>query len=65
MANEDDGAREIARATQHALINAMLNVIAETKLEVGAPGLTWEQLEEFLRMFKNKDVTIIIQEHEA
>lgn len=65
MANKEDGARGIAKAVQRALIGTMLEVIAEAKVEVKAPGLTWSQLEEFLKTFMDKEVTIITQEYEG
>lgn len=64
MANADDP-DEIIKATQAAVMTALIGLIAGLKKDMGGQGPTWESLEYLLEEFAKKKPTIIKQEHEA
>lgn len=63
MANSDNP-EEIILATQRSLLDSMLKVLGEIKGIANPtiqPGLTWDQIEYFLKSFREKAPTIIHQ----
>ncbi len=64
MAMADDP-EAIIKATQSAVLTSMRLVLKSMREDVGGPGLTWDQIEMIIDMFKKKEPTIIKQEHEA
>lgn len=62
---ETGDTRGIIGATQRSLISAIKDLVSDLKKETKAPGLTWDQLDYLLEGFRNKEVTLIEQEHEV
>lgn len=62
MANALDP-NEIIAATQRALIDAIIKLVADTqKTYPGVPGLTWDQLNFLLMRYREKPPTIHFQD---
>lgn len=64
MASSHDPA-DIIAAAQRSMVKAMLNIIIILEIknspETKAPGLTWEQLEYFIREFGKQKPKVVIQ----
>lgn len=56
-----DNPEEIVKAAQFAIIEAMRDVFKQMKRDIKNPGLTWDQIDDCLLMFKEKKPTVIIQ----
>lgn len=59
-----DNPDELIKATQRAMIASMKDVLIHMRQDLGAPGLTWEQLDFFLEEFKKKEPVVIKQANE-
>lgn len=56
---------EIIGATQKALITCMKGSIADLrKIDEKRPGMTWDEIEYFLDVWKEKRPTVVTQEQE-
>lgn len=63
----DEGSPEdIARAVQASLLTAMIGVIDDLKKNttIKSPGLTWEQIDYFLKSWRDKSAKIVRQAKE-
>lgn len=63
MAATDDP-EAIILATQRSVLQCLQDVIAGLKIDIKAPGLAWDQIDELLKMMKDKKPEIFTQESE-
>lgn len=61
---ESDDPEALIRATQQAIIGAMRDVIADLRIKVGEPGLTWSQLDLIIEEFSKKEPLVFEQMEE-
>jgi hypothetical protein len=61
MANAEN-LEEIITAVQYSLIDAMIKSVKGAKDDGLQVGMTWEQIEFFLKKFRDKKPTVIVQE---
>jgi hypothetical protein len=62
MANADDPL-SIVKAAQRSIIDSIRHVLAQTKeLRPDVHGLTWEQIDDTLLRFREKEPRMIIQD---
>lgn len=63
MANANDPL-DIIKATQLSVVNAIIDLVAELEKETNQPGLTWEQLNYMLVVFRDKQPEVFMQKDE-